>query len=67
VIAYKEKDRNVTGRQAPDAPGKFPLLCLARLTALISITAKENKVYLILPGIIYNLVKSRQEIKQTGG
>ncbi|GAH69424.1 unnamed protein product, partial [marine sediment metagenome] len=37
--------------------GKFPLLSLAGLTTLIGVTAEEDKVYPVLPGIIYNLVK----------
>ncbi len=57
VVTDEEKDGDTTGGQAINAFGKFPLLGLAGLAALIGVTAEENKVYLILPSIIYNLVK----------
>jgi len=48
VVTDEEEDRDTAGGQLVYALGKFPLLGLARLTALIGVATEENKVYLIL-------------------
>jgi hypothetical protein len=67
VVANEEEDWDAAGGQAIYAFGKFPLLSLTWLTSLIGITAKENKVYLVFQGIVNNLVKGRQEVKEACG
>ena len=57
MVADEEEDGDTAGGQPIYAFGKFPLLGLAGLATLVSVTAEENEVHLILPGIIYNLVK----------
>ncbi len=67
MVANEEEDGDTAGGQAIDASGKFPLLSLARLTTLIGITTEENEVYLIFQGVVYDLVKGKQEIKKACG
>ena len=67
VVTDEEEDGDTAGRQAVYAPGKLPLLGLARLTALIGIATEEDKVYLVFQGIVYHLVKGRQKIKEARG
>ena len=57
MVADEEEDGGTIARQPVKAPGKLPLLSLARLTALIGITTEEDKVCLIFQSIVYNLVK----------
>jgi hypothetical protein len=64
VVADEEEDGDTAGGQPVNALGKFPLMSLARLTTLIGITAEEDKVYPVLQGIVYHLVKGRQEVKK---
>jgi len=59
VVANEEEDRDAISGQEVNSFGKFPLLGLGRLTALVGIAAEEDKVYLIFQGIVYNLVKNR--------
>jgi len=57
MVTDEKEDGDTTGGQAINAFGKLSLLGLTGLTTLIGVTAEENKVYPVLPGIIYNLVK----------
>jgi hypothetical protein len=66
VVADKEKDRDGILRQALYTLSKFPLLCLAGVSALVGITAEEDKVYPVSQGIVYQPVKGRQEVKEAG-
>ena len=64
MVTHEEEDGDTTGGQPVNAFGKLPLLSLTRLAALIGITAEEDKVYPVLQGIVHNLVKGRQEVKE---
>ncbi|GAI49008.1 unnamed protein product [marine sediment metagenome] len=57
MVADKQEDGDTAGGQAFNAFGKFPLLRLARLPTLIGITTEKNKVYFIVQGVVYYLVK----------
>ena len=65
VVAGKEKDGDAAGGEAVNPSGKLSLLGLARLTALVGITAEEDKVCPVLKGIVYQLVKGGQEVFQS--
>jgi hypothetical protein len=58
VVANQEEDRDATGGETIDSFGKFPLVSLGWLTAPVGIATEEDKVYPVLHGIIYHLVKS---------
>jgi hypothetical protein len=57
MVAYEEENGDTTRREAIYAPGEFPLLSLSRLTALVGVTAKKDKVNAVFYGKVYNLVK----------
>ncbi len=68
VVVTDEKEyRDATGGQTIKALGKLSLLGLARLTALVGITAEEDEVYPVLQGVVNHLVKNGEEIKQARG
>ena len=67
VVTDEEEDGDTTGGQAINAFGKLPLLSLARLAALIGITAEENQVYPVFQGIIYHLVEGGDKVKEARG
>jgi hypothetical protein len=58
VVADEEEDGDAIGGEAVNALGELSLLGLGGLTALIGITAEEDKVNLVFQGIVYNLVQS---------
>ena len=62
VIADEEEDGDAIGGEAVNALGELSLLGLGGLTALIGITAEEDKVNLVFQGIIDHLVQSFYEI-----
>ena len=64
VIADEEENRDTAGGQAFNPSGEFPLLGLARVTALIGITTKENQVYPVFQGVICDLVEGREKVEE---
>ena len=67
VVADQEKNRDTCGGQSVDASGELALLGLCRFTSLVSVPAEEYQVYIILQGVVNELVKGVQEVIQARG
>ena len=67
VVADQQEDGDAVAGQLVYAFGKLPLLGLARLTALVGVTAEEDQVYPVFQGIIYHLVEGGDKVKEARG